>query len=1205
MPLKKSLLEVPAADGLAQKYDPRSLPVGKSAKAINYVKNKQGRLEKRLGLFPLPGADPFGSGFALNKGVKLTTWGQELLAVGTGLVPYNSGGGLTNTGQTMMAIQTQSDDLAGMVTRGPMPELKLTSDQVFCNTPNTTTSITSVSMGDYLVFAWIAGADHFVAPPFGGSLYWCAIEKSTGNFVVPTTLLDVNLTHVAMVRLAVVNAATVVCCYSDSNNLGNIYFQTLTKAALATGLPWTNYGALITTNGSDPAYSFDMRSAGGDPTNFLIAYVGGRGGSVVVDQRPAAAPATITATFTVAGTSGILAQSFGIRADISTVGRLVVAYGTFATIGVSTYSIAAATATYPAMTSNRTATTLYTAIDDNEPAPWWLDVAYGGSVTQPTWCVSHSPYMSAWNAGSGGVNPSQSARPRIGTVTASACARIIQNMMQEGVGAAVVALASSSGANAIITPGVVLASRGLEANGTNYYLGWVPSLTQGSFLCLANDQARLPSNASIINPGTPMRPCGTLQTRTALADPGLGSASTLAGVPAPNSWTGGSEWVATIDSYGTSYVAYVGGTAGQRLQPAYGAIQTTPTTGYPASQWGSMTALGGILPVVFAGQNAVEQGYLYVPESIIVVLNGSPGGNKDLGPTWTLSTDSITWIFCWEWFDEQGNFHQSARSTPVVIAASDLPGFVNGTAMTFNPTFYIPSLGTTLKQWPVAPTGCGLPFEMGVAPAGPVTLGCYRTGVSSGPVASTFFRINDRFYNGDDPETDQVPGGMSVLENNSIATVFITQTDVAADGSPPAFGVPLAEGINDGTHPLLYGDGTNGAPGSLDNFNPPATPVMVLYQDRLFVARGNQLLFTKQRGQLSGPGYNEQVNSVFIGNTDPILGADVLDGNLIVVKAGGNYYINGPGPADDGSGSVFSPQIIPTDIGCASNGIIKSTPQGLYYQSTGGLRRISRSLAVEYVGGPVEDELTTYPVILDMVLYPQNNRLLFLANTTDAGFPQLLGENVVLDYALDAWTTAVLLDGATQKGFVSSAVAMGKGAGGSFFTVPADLCLHLMTADGVVWREHNPLDQFAYFDNQTYISSTWLTPLITLPGSQQQAASKQGRFRLWDILALMQSMTPHGLIISVGTDYGPLGLNRIWVWNSATGAPSIAPGGSTTTPLTQLRTYHGPMGEAFQVQVQDVSDPASTNGQGAQLLGLTLAIGTYPGPYKVPASATQ
>ena len=82
-------------------------------------------------------------------------------------------------------------------------------------------------------------------------------------------------------------------------------------------------------------------------------------------------------------------------------------------------------------------------------------------------------------------------------------------------------------------------------------------------------------------------------------------------------------------------------------------------------------------------------------------------------------------------------------------------------------------------------------------------------------------------------------------------------------------------------------------------------------------------------------------------------------------------------------------------------------------------------------------------------------------------------------------------------------------------------------------------------------------------------------------------------------------MNRTWVWNNGTSVGSIAPGGVIPTPLTQLRTYDGRMGEAFQVQLQDVEDAASTNGQGATFYSLTLALGVYPGPYKLPASATQ
>jgi hypothetical protein len=243
------------------------------------------------------------------------------------------------------------------------------------------------------------------------------------------------------------------------------------------------------------------------------------------------------------------------------------------------------------------------------------------------------------------------------------------------------------------------------------------------------------------------------------------------------------------------------------------------------------------------------------------------------------------------------------------------------------------------------------------------------------------------------------------------------------------------------------------------------------------------------------------------------------------------------------------------------------------------------------------------------VLYPDNNRLIFLAAVKDyaAGNGQVSGEMIMRDYVLDAWTTAQVNDGGTLKGAVSAAVA---NARGGFFNPPLDQrytkpTLHLLMADGSVWREHFPEDVQSYFDNATYVSWTWTSPQIRKPATQQGGPSDQGRFRLWDILAQLVSADPHGLTISVGTDYGSPTLTRTWAWNNGTPVGSIAPGGVVPTPTTQLRTYHGLMGESFQVSIQDVADASSVTGQGAQLLGLTLAVGVYPGPYKLPPSATQ
>jgi hypothetical protein len=779
---------------------------------------------------------------------------------------------------------------------------------------------------------------------------------------------------------------------------------------------------------------------------------------------------------------------------------------------------------------------------------------------------------------------------------------------------------TSGGTGACLTPGVTLASCGMEANGIIYYLGWIPSLTQGGFVVLAFDRA-CNKTATVVGNNWPMRPVGNLQTRTALADPGWGfqpgpgsgqiqfpSTWVYQSPSAPNCWTGGSFWYQQGDAYGSCVVSYVSASQGGRLSPAYGRLQTAPTQSYPMVPYGNVTAIGGALPSIYDGQNVIEQGFLYTPESILVtpvqVSTGTPlPGNL----TWSLPTDAYNWIFTWEHFDAQGNFHISARA-PITVTGQDIldvwgPGAIGSVSDITHETtftlpftgallFTIPSLGVTMRS---NFQGDGLGNDLRAfcaGPSDPVILGGYRTELNG----LVYFRLGDRFFNGDDigdTNFSLSPPVQNAQNGGTVVTLADGLPDNVLNGTQAAY-----------PFPQLYGDGTNGAPGSLDNYCPPASNVMTSDTDRLYVARGNQLLWTKVRSEGLAPAYNEQVNAVTVANDDPIVNVALMDGNVVIVKGGDNWYLSGSGPNDSGAGQFSGPTYIPTDVGCISRQSVISTPEGIYYQSTAGLRLIDRGLVVKYIGGPVEDELATYPTILGASLYPQNNRLILLASQGDTPVSgdQLTGELVVRDYFLDAWTTGLVMNGAVQTGFISAVVAQGTGEFlGPFFrngaTAPT---LHLLGADGTVWREHKPNDDGAYYDNDTYVSSYWTCAPIQSP-----EGVTQGRFRLWDILAFMQSQDPHGLIISVGVDYGTLGQNRTWVWNSATGAPSIAPGGTIPTPLTQLRTYDGRMGESFVIQIQDVSDTASVTGQGSQVLGLTVALGVAPGPYKLPASATQ
>lgn len=1218
MPLKKSVIDIPFGQGLKQKYDARRLPIGATEKAVNLLVDKVGHGTKRLGLYPLPSADPADGGVTFNQGVALGTNGGNLLIVGRGTV-----GGVTTT-----QLKSYSDALGGPVCKGPVPDVKIVEDTLLCNTPNCATSMCCATSGDITVFAWIDTGTNSSLAPYRGQIVWCAIERSTGTLVAPPGIVpnSISTSGAQNLRLTVVGT-TFVLCHDTQGTPETIGCVTQTLAQLQAGQGWFPSGAIVTKNITLHG-AFDMRNAGGDATYFLLAWQVDAGvgsgpipGAVKVEQRLASAPGTVHATWTAETSPGETCISYGLRADQTTSNRLVLAYA-IATATPYEWQIKAASALYPSMANSKGTSVIYTSFTptsiEEEWYPSWLAVTFGGpggtTSGTPTWTISHSPWCSVWNAlrdGSGAagsyVAPGLVVSSALSGLPAKSDARIVQNMVYEGASTMLGWAYTSGGlgdatANACITAGVVLASQGCEANGIAYFLGWVPSASQGSFLILAQDGAQNPVPGVNLGPAMRMRPVGTLQTRTALCAPGTGPSS-FNSSPGPNSWTGGADWqVIGGDHYGTAVAAYIGSSQGQRMQPAYGLIETAPTTGYPMVEWGNLTAIGGALPGVYDRHNYLEQGYLYVPEGIFAIVDPATGGPTD-GPTWTNPTDAVSWIFTWEQFDQEGNFHISARGgfdaeTGAVLTITGAQLVASGTiTLPYTPQtstpiqFQIPSLGPTMRQWG---TTAGMAYTLVSIPPGQLSLGVYRTSVNG----SIYYRTIDRFFNRSDINFPNFPA-------NSTTATSITYSDTVTDAE-----------ILDGSHPELYGDGTPGTSGgAIDRFNPPASNIMVRHKERLFVAAvsGNVVRYTDQLSELVGPGYDDIVKAFTVGGADPVVAMESLDDKVVALKADEVFYVPGDGPATDGSGQLLGPaQPIPTDLGCAQPVAI-SGPEGVYYMSSGGLRVVTRANAVEYAGGPVEDEFNVsvggYPYLLGATYYPQNNRILFLAGRLDyaSGGPgtQLFGEVVLRDYVLDAWTTMVVTNGDLQVGFVSAAVATALGGLNAFPIVPyRKPTLHLLGADGTVWREHFPNDSNAYYDNATYVSSTWLTPPITCPGEAQGApASMQGRFRLWDILAAMVSNDPHGLVIGVATDYGALAQNRTWAW--ASGPSQIAPGGTLPTPITQVRTYHGRMGEAFQIQIQDTVDAASATGQGPTFLGLTCSIGTYPGPYKLPPSSTQ
>jgi hypothetical protein len=143
-----------------------------------------------------------------------------------------------------------------------------------------------------------------------------------------------------------------------------------------------------------------------------------------------------------------------------------------------------------------------------------------------------------------------------------------------------------------------------------------------------------------------------------------------------------------------------------------------------------------------------------------------------------------------------------------------------------------------------------------------------------------------------------------------------------------------------------------------------------------------------------------------------------------------------------------------------------------------------------------------------------------------------------------------------------------------------------------VWQENDPLSAAPWYDvgvAPTYTNTLWTTPYI-------QPNSDMARFRLWDMITSILSNDPHGLIITVFNNFGVQIFQQTWTWAQIS---------SGTLPLSHVRAYCGQMGEGFFITVQDISDVSSITGQGASMLGLTVAIGIAGGNFKLAPSVTK
>ena len=355
---------------------------------------------------------------------------------------------------------------------------------------------------------------------------------------------------------------------------------------------------------------------------------------------------------------------------------------------------------------------------------------------------------------------------------------------------------------------------------------------------------------------------------------------------------------------------------------------------------GNNAIAAGAAVTMYDSASIVEQNFHIYPNGI----NQSAGISNSGGNLGLASSNSLySYIFTYEWIDNQGQIHRSFPSPATTpLASGQVYTFASGTT-TGSVSLTVPNLRVTNKG------------------GGQVSIVVYRTAANG----SVYYRL---FSVPNDPSTD-------------------TQSSII-DGTPDS---------------TLIGNLQLYTTGGLGYYAPPATNALASYKNR---AMGLASEDPYQVGYSNQVLQNFPVQFVpeFLQNIGTTGGAIItianMDDKLIIFKNGKQsgpaiWYLTGQGPAPSGTNNDFQdPLPIAVDAGCVDRASVVLTPVGLMFKSNKGIYLIDRGLQATYIGAPVES-YNQYSV-LSAQLIPNSTQVRFMLSN---------GTLLMFDYFYKKWAT--------------------------------------------------------------------------------------------------------------------------------------------------------------------------------------------------------
>jgi hypothetical protein len=147
--------------------------------------------------------------------------------------------------------------------------------------------------------------------------------------------------------------------------------------------------------------------------------------------------------------------------------------------------------------------------------------------------------------------------------------------------------------------------------------------------------------------------------------------------------------------------------------------------------------------------------------------------------------------------------------------------------------------------------------------------------------------------------------------------------------------------------------------GVLENMAPPPAALIAAARDRLFLAgvAGNpyQVRYSKYRAAGEVANFNDLLSVDLPAQTGAVTALAVMNEVAVVFTEQAVYALAGDGHDNLGGGANYEPQLITPDVGAVSAEAVGVTADGVVFKSQRGWHALNRGLAVQYIGGPVEE----------------------------------------------------------------------------------------------------------------------------------------------------------------------------------------------------------------------------------------------------------